>query len=508
MFGSFRSAGGRLLALICAVAVGSCAQAPRSSLPAVPAYAPAFSGGAGCTGPSCSPIRHIVIIVQENRSFENLFAGYPGADAPMSGTTSFGKQIALQPISMLDAKDVSHIFASGVRDVNGGKMDGFNLNPSATIELVSVSPLVIKSVPSGKAGPYAYSYVGRAESLPYWTMAKQYTLADHMFPTDQGPSWTAHIALVTSNVTLSQNTALRDFPIVPGRGFKSGIPWDCDASASTKTATVEFISGGRFRKGPPGPRPCFTTSQYASMADTLDKAKVSWRYYAPEIGTTGLGPTGGLWSAFGSISNVRYGPDWKNVVNPPGQILKDVPAGKLAAVTWVVPDWYDSDHAGYPTLLKLAGAKVSMGPAWVAAIVNTIGKSRFWKDTAIVVTWDEWGGFYDNAVPPRLGPDGLGIRVPAIVISPYARPGYVSHTSYEFGSILKFVEQNFGAKPLGPASLGYTDARSASIVDSFNFKQKPIAFKPIKAPYPPSCFYASLPSCLTAPAVSLLPDDE
>lgn len=501
---------GRVLASLLTIAIASCGQG-HTSMPGIPAVAPAEPDiqAAACTGKACSPIKHIVIIIQENRSFENLFAGYPGADAPMTGTNSIGKQVALHPISMLDSRDVSHIYATGFRDVDGGKMDGFNLNPTSNLVLVSTNPFTIKNEAAGKAGDYSYAFVGRAEARPYWAMARRYTLSDRMFPTNLSASWTAHIAFVTSNLRLSPGLGLRDFPIVPGRGFSSGAPWNCDASPQTKTATVEYLSAVKYRKGPPGPPPCFSPSQYTSMADTLDKAKVSWRYYAPEIGTTGVGPTGGLWSAFGSIKRVRYGPDWKNVINPPGQIIKDVRAGTLAQVTWVVPDWYDSDHAGYPTLLKLAGAKVSMGPAWVASIVNTIGMSRFWKDTAIIVTWDEWGGFYDNVSPPRTGPAGQGVRVPAIAISPYARPGFVSHTTYEFGSVLKFVEQTFNVPPLGPASAGYTDSNTNSIVDSFDFKQKPLAFKRIPAPYPASCFYVSVPTCLPGIAdIKVPPDDD
>src|SRR6185312_3701097 len=178
-----------------------------------------------------------------------------------------------------------------------------------------------------------------------------------------------------------------------------------------------------------GPYPCFT--QFLTMADSLDAAGVSWRFYAPEIC---CGDVGGIWSPFGAVRAVRDGPDWKKVIPRPAQVLADVAAGRLAQVTWITPEWAWSDHAG-------GGA--TMGPSWVSAIVNAIGQSPFWNDTAIVVLWDDWGGFYDDAAPPQLDFKGLGLRVPCIIISPYARAHYVSHTQYEFGSVNAFIEQIF-----------------------------------------------------------------
>ena len=167
------------------------------------------------------------------------------------------------------------------------------------------------------------------------------------------------------------------------------------------------------------------------------------------------------------------------MISPETTVLTDIPAGKLPAVSWVIPDLINSDHPG-------SGGKT--GPSWVASVVNAVGSSQYWNSTAIVILWDDWGGWYDDAVPPQLDFRGLGLRVPCIIVSPYARmaspqqPGYVSHTQYEFGSILAFVEQTFGLPVLGPPSLGYTDSRATSIADSFDFQQKPRAFKHIAAP--------------------------
>ena len=403
-----------------------------------------------------TPIQHVVIVVQENQSFVHVFAGYPGADAPTMGKMYGGQQVALTPVGF-NTVDVEHSYGESIADVDGGKMDGFSQN-------VAYSG-------GGEVGNVAVSYLRRNLVAPYWSMARQYTLADRMFPTQHGPSWTAHIDLIAGTTSISPASALVDFP--------SSSPYDCWAPAGTVTQTI-----GRGGFGT-GPFPCLT--QFRTMADTLDAANVSWRFYAPPIsGDTGCESCGYTWSAFGEISNVRNGPDWGKVVSPSPRVLSDIANGELAGVTWVIPDEAYSDHADVNATAE--------GPSWVSAVVNAIGRSKFWKSTAIVVVWDEWGGFYDDAVPPRLDYRGLGIRVPCLIVSPYAKRNHVSHTQYEFGSVLRFVEQVFGLPVLGTRAAGYTDGRANSILDSFDFSQMPAAFKTIAAPYPPSTFLKAAPS--------------
>jgi phospholipase C len=390
-------------------------------------------------------IKHVVIIVQENRSFENIFAGYPGADAPMRGVLSNGTTVRLTPATF-NGPDVAHGWAPALADWNGGKMNGFNL------------PLSFQGPPEGSL-PYAY--LERNLSAPYWAMARQYVLADHMFPTEFGASFTSHIDLVASTTNLKPDLAEVNNP--------SEYPWGCDAAKQTYSWTVNpqhVIKNGPF--------PCF--DQIHTLADTLDAANVSWKYYedAQE-----------LWSAFDGIRDVREGSDWsRSVIAPETTVLSDPAAAKLASVTWVVPSLADSDHPG---------SNSGTGPSWVADVVNAIGRSPYWSSTAIIVLWDDWGGWYDNVPPPQLDFVGLGIRVPCIIISPYAKRHYVSHTQYEFGSVVKFVEQAFGLPPLGPQSFGYTDERANSLLDSFDFTQKPRGFTKIKAPYPASFFLTRKP---------------
>ncbi|HEV2037294.1 MAG TPA: alkaline phosphatase family protein, partial [Candidatus Eremiobacteraceae bacterium] len=202
---------------------------------------------------------------------------------------------------------------------------------------------------------------------------------------------------------------------------------------------------------------CF---DHQTLFDRLDAESVSWRYYEAL--------PNGFWSAPDAIAHIRRGPDWANAVSPATTILSDISAAKLPAVSWVIPSVAASDHS-----LGNDGS----GPAWVASIVNAVGNSPYWNSTVIFVTWDDWGGWYDHVAPVMYNSNELGFRVPLIVISPYARLGYVSHVQHEFGSVLHFTEETFGLSPLG-----YTDARGDDFADCFNFSQTPSPFVRIQAP--------------------------
>jgi phospholipase C len=213
------------------------------------------------------------------------------------------------------------------------------------------------------------------------------------------------------------------------------------------------------------------------MRDLLDNAGVSWKYYSPcykDSGTSGCQGQncttciGALLNAFDVIAPVRYGSEWgTNVSMPQTNIFSDISGGSLPAVSWLIPSQNDSDHPG---------DMVDDGPSWVASVVNAIGESSYWDSSAIIVLWDDWGGLYDHVKPPGKRDDqgGLGFRVPMIVISPYVGQGVVSHTQYEFGSVLKYIEHNWS---LG--SLGTTDQRANSIGNVFNYNQQPRTFTSI-----------------------------
>jgi hypothetical protein len=223
----------------------------------------------------------------------------------------------------------------------------------------------------------------------------------------------------------------------------------------------------------------FEMAEQYVLGDELDGAGKSWRHYAAGK------PSG--WNGYSSIKHIRFGPDWTtNVFGSAAQVLKDVKAGTLANVTWITPSCANSDHAGCGS---------THGPDWIANIVNAVGRSPFWNSTAVFVMWDEWGGWYDHVQPPYVDYDGLGLRVPLLVISPYAKKGHVSHVQYEHGSILRFIEDEFG---LG--RLTASDARANSpAADCFDFTRPPRSFDPFKTRLTPEDFIRTEPLEIKVP---------
>jgi phospholipase C len=435
----------RLLAFAIIVAAAACSGGGSSN--SAPPTQPT-----PIAAPSFSPnpfIKHVVIIVQENRSVDNLFATFPGADGATSGKGKNGiVQLVKYPLK--DPLDIQHYFGTFETEYDNGKMDGFG-----SINFANGNP----------AGNWPYQYVDPDDIVPYWTMAKKYTLSDEMFETQSSGSFVAHQDLIAGTTAINSSELLVNLP--------TNEPWGCDAPPNTVTS---LLKAPRQILVNQGPFPCLT---YRTMRDTLDEKGVSWKYYAPTFKDHG---GGWLWTAFDAIHAVRYGPEWQtNMSTPETTFLRDAQNGTLPAVSWVIPDYKNSDH-------PLSNSNT--GPAWVASVVNSIGENpNLWKNTAIIITWDDWGGFFDHVKPDQIDVQGLGFRVPMIVVSPYARPAYISHTHYEFGSILKFVESVYGL-----ASLGTTDVRAASMMDCFDFKQKPIPFTVVPSAFGISHFVHERPS--------------
>jgi len=387
---------------------------------------PASSGG---------KIQHVVIVIQTNRSFDNLFATFPGANGTTTGY-SYGQQVALKESNLYSPKLYQNSRAAFQVDYHGGKMDGW-------------SSVYVNQKPCPLC---AYQYVNPAQIRPYWALAKRYVLADAMFPTEQSGDFSSHQDLIRGSSAIDANDSVIDFP--------THGPWGCDAQKGTTTPLLKS-TGDYVKKGP---APCFG-GQYQTLRDLLDAGKLSWKYYAPYMYGDGL--AGAYWNPFDAISAVRYSSEWNNCISSPEtNFFTDVAKGSLPAISWVSPNDQNSDHAGF--------GKVDTGPAWVASIVNAVGNSKYWNSTAIVVVWEDWGGWYDHMPPPQPDYAGLGVRVPMIVVSPYAKTGYVDHTQYEFGSIIRFVEDTWS---LG--RLGTTDTRATSIADAFNFTQQPRKFQQV-----------------------------
>jgi len=419
---------------------------------------------------SSYPITHIVLVIQENRTFNDLFATFPGALGATSGLELIGKgkkakqvSIKLTEADLGPTKDLVHTYVAYQTAYDKGNMDAFNH---------------VKFVITGKdEGTEPYTYVNPDQIQPYWTLATDYGLADHLFQTQGSGSFIAHQDLIRGGTAIDSTHSLIDDPT-------ASSTWGCTSPQGTKTSLITTSLVYEARQGP---YPCTSKfpssgSNYETLADLLDAAAVSWKYYAPPPKNDSVGA---MWNAFLVINSV-YGnkSEWSEHISyPQTNILKDIANGNLPAMSWVVPDAFDSDHPGY---------KFDRGPSWVASIVNAIGNSSYWDSTAVIVVWDDWGGFYDPVEPPTLdNQGGPGFRVGMIVASPYVPANEISHTVYGFGSIVKFIENTWN---LG--TLGTTDETSTSIGNMFDFTQKPRTFKAIPAKYSREFFLREKPSGL------------
>jgi phospholipase C len=460
-------------ALIACAAIAACGgrSAVGPTTPGIAGIPPAglaamglSPNGVAIAGKATKKIQHVIIIVQENRSFDNMFHGYPGALWAKTGKNSTGSTVTLVAEPLANAYDWTHRFTQAVTSIDYAKheaMDGFDQTPCGGTGCPTIPPC-------NKYGCNSqYQYVRQSDVQGYWNMAKQYVLADHFFSSQLDGSFQGHQYLIAGQAETTW-------------GIPTGSTWGCDGgtsntldllNTSTKpgTTTTQTIQA------------CFdppvTKTEDVTLADEVDAAKLTWAYYAPGEGAN----AGYIWSAFDAINHIRNGPEWTtNVISPASEFIVDVGNGKLANVTWIVPTLANSDHPD---------SSSSTGPAWVASLVDAVGTSKFWDSSAIFVTWDDWGGMYDSVAPPLLDYDGLGPRVPLLVISPYALKNHVTKKQYEFGSVLKFAETMFGLKPLAAS-----DTRAADFgVDTFNFARKPRPFVKFSSPQQ-RAFFLSQPN--------------
>ncbi|HEV3090034.1 MAG TPA: alkaline phosphatase family protein [Candidatus Cybelea sp.] len=474
----------RLVFLILALAVGAAACGRSGSGGALPLAPQAVQKGT-----SSAKIQHVVIVIQENRSFDNFFSTFPNADGTTTGKAEAVPksddcvypltQATTVPLTEVDLLgngfpksygyrnpiDLNHIYHGFQTDWDKKQMDGFDREGLGA------------NGSSGPACTYPYQYVNPNDIAPYWDMAKQYVLSDRTFQDQGSGSFTAHQELIAGGTDLDSSEALIDNP--------SWFPWGCDGNPSGPHREVTAIikRGGKVYPLA-GPFPCFT---YTSMRDLLDAKSVSWKFYAEKVykyeaKDPQRGNTAGIWSAFDAIKAVRYSSEWKtNVTQNNLVFFHDLAKNQLPAVSWITPDGVNSDHPGDGS---------DTGPSWVASIVNAVGQSSYWNSTAVIVLWDDWGGLYDHVPPPepRTWEGGPGFRVPLLIVSPYVKP-HVEHTVYEFGSILHFIEDNWN---LG--TLGKNDEHSTSLGNAFDFDMAPRKFKVIPSKYSLKFFLRQKPS--------------
>jgi phospholipase C len=386
-------------------------------------------------------IRHVVIIIQENRSLNDLFMGYPGATTQSYGYISTGQKVSLTPVVLEAPWELENNLADFLNSCNGTgsipgtdcQMNGFNKES------------VTCGGPSEPACPSKYpeyGFVPRDETKPYWAIAEQYVLADQMYASNlDESSFISHQYIIAAQAESAANYPNGDWGCVGGYGD-----------------TIAKI--GPDREWPYGKREsvCFNDM---SLGQEADSAGVTWASYSSPVAASVKGS--GIWQGYQANHYVYDGSDWKNdIITPQTRFFTDVSNGNLRQISWITPTCANSDHAGCDS---------NTGPAWVASLVNAIGKSKYWDNTAIFIFWDDPGGWYDPEPPAYVDYDGLGMRIPMLIVSAYAKKGHVSHVHYEHGTILKFIENLFGL----PA-MAASDTRANPPDDAFQFDKPPRPF--------------------------------
>ena len=492
-----------------------------------------------------TPIQHVIMVIQENRSTDNMFL----ADKTLAANGAHlgdignchGTQIRSTPIQLHTCFDLLHSHIAWLSMYDQGAMDG-----ACDIALVQKGCYIPKCSDTHYTQCPQYTYVPNIKYDgvhgildPYFKLAESYGFANYMFQTNQGPSYSAHQFLLSgTSAPIAYPTEYYDWfseetaVTVPRYG--------CIAEYGTQVLDVSPSGRESFAYTPPDPPganqgfPCY---EHPTLPDVLNANGISWRYYGWELASR--------WTSPNSIDHICepsgfggecIGSAFKTgqVVGTPADVLKDLGVKgtcNLAQVSWVLPDGTWSDHPG--------PAGGDGGPSWVAAIVNAVGgydnsgnqlptQCNYWQNTVILVTWDDWGGFYDDVNPitsigggsagyPGGSGNGVqyvyGFRVPLIVVSPYAKQGYISgpasnptcpnYYCHDFGSILNFIEYAFGSNgnslgTIGPADWPYADSfvqdtssapSNYSLYDFFNWNQHPSAFVPITgAKYATACF--------------------
>jgi phospholipase C len=416
-------------------------------------------------------IRHVVVIMQENRSFDSYFGTYPGADGLPRENGRFTvcvpdprTHVCVRPFHDPRNRNSGgpHEHIDAVRDVHGGQMDGFIREARhgrvTGCEKAPDSPLCSLAA----ARPDVMGYHDGREIPNYWAYARNFVLRDHMFEAVR--SW----SLPSKLYLLSEWSA---------RCHRAGDPSSC------VNALENPLAPPREPQNPTNRKPSYA---WTDLTYLLHKHHVSWRYYIfrgaePDCDDDGMvcdekwqGPgTPGIWNPLPWFTTVRQDHQVRNV-QPMHAFFKAAERGALPAVSWLTPSNRVSEHP--PAL-------VSRGQTYVTSAINAIMRSPDWRSTAIFLAWDDWGGFYDHVVPPAVDHNGFGMRVPALVISPYARRGFVDHRTASLDSLVKFIEDDFlGGQRLDPKTDGRPDPRPwvrdampqvGDLAQDFDFHQKP-----------------------------------
>jgi phospholipase C len=380
--------------------------------------------------------KYVVVMIQENRTVDNLFQTQPGVNTQRYGYDSKGNKVDLVETGLGVSFDCSHAHAAFNNDV----LEGFDTEPC------------------GARAPAdaAFTYVNPADITEYTTLAKDYAFADHVLQGNEGPSFPAHLYLIAATTKLAPDS---DFNIAENDAYSSGSGCEpqLDKTVSLINMTRTWPVGDAEAKA----FPCITVP---TIFNELDTAKIGWRYYTPNLKT--------IWNAPYAVRSL-YDNDRAHVIVPQTNILSDIIKGELEPVSYVIPGADETDHPG--------SVSDTRGPAWVGSVFNALTTSKkYQKDFALIVVWDDWGGFFDHvpnthetklpvfpADHPK-DPYEYGYRVPLIAIGPYARSHYVDHTQRNFTSIVHFIEKVYGLP-----SLGELDAQTDDLFPLFDFTRPP-----------------------------------
>ena len=384
------------------------------------------------------PIKHVVYLMLENRSFDNLFGRFPGVEGTRVGNM-LGQERPLLSCPDWLPGDLPHDRASALGEFNDGKLDNFGIGDYGD--------------------PWAYTQFRGPEIPAYWQWARDYALSDHFFASALGPSYPNHFFFVAGQsggvVDNPENIGTTVDPSTagePGGGrFKS---WGCDAVGQGEEPVYVEVAepDGSFVRHDP----CF---HFPTVGEQLSHRGIDWAYYAPLPGYLGY-----MWNAYNGIHQVFHSDLWsEHAQHDIDDLVHDIDAGTLPSVTWAVPHFQLSDHPP---------SSSAFTHNWVMDVVNAVMKSELWASTAIFITWDEWGGFYDHVVPPQVDDVGLGFRVPLLTISPFTPRGLIDDEVGEFSTPLRFIADNWGLRHLTPRI-----ARSHNMEHLFDFKRNPQAPK-------------------------------
>jgi phospholipase C len=414
-------------------------------------------------------IKHVIVVMQENRSFDSYFGTFPGAEGlPRSPSGRFTScipnaitHVCQRPYHDRNDRNVGgpHHAVSAIADINHGKMDGF-----VNTEITSGHAVYCRANPDAAtcvgdpAGPDVMGYHTAREIPNYWKYARSFVLQDHLFEPTLGWSEPAHMFLVsawsaTCKSAFDPMSCTSDpGPTPPPNAVKDGPTWP-----------------------------------WTDLTYLLHKQHVSWRYYVasgkvpdctdgdmvcPNAPSQNATKTS-IWNPLPSFTDVTE-TGQKRFIQPAHRYFEAARSGTLPSVSWVIPSEPESEHPP---------AMVSRGQDWVTTVINAAMNSPDWNSTAVFVSWDDWGGFYDHVVPPNVDVNGYGVRVPAMVISPYARRGFIDHQMLSFDAYAKFIEDDFlSHRRLDPSTDGRPDSRPSvrenlpllgDLVKDFDFTQQP-----------------------------------